>query len=196
MKYITYNNSTYKQSILNKNYYIDKEGNVYSFYKKSLLKPMIRKAHNKSYLYVDIYYDGKQHHVNIRKLVYETWVGKIPVGFQINHKDDNSFNNKLSNLYVGTQKENICDRDKNCHRVGEIKLLTVFDKSVNKTLTFCPASKFISYCGHSSKSGSVKKFFNKHWFNKRYIIVEFRNVKNLDELKSVTTIADECRQVE
>ena len=95
MKYITYNNSTYKQSILNKNYYIDKEGNVYSFYKKSLLKPMVRKAHNKSYLYVDIYYDGKQHHVNIHKLVYETWIGKIPVGFQINHKDDNSFNNKL-----------------------------------------------------------------------------------------------------
>ena len=71
-----------------------------------------------------------------------------------------------------------------------------FDKEKNKLLTFCPAKNFIKYSGHSNKSGNLNKFFSKNWFKKRYNIVEFKRIKNKEELKSVTTMSDECNSVE
>ena len=66
---------------------------------------------------------------------------------------------------------------------------------INKIVSFCPARNFIEYSGHSNKSGSVNKFFSKNWFKKRYKIIEFKLIKNLDELKGVTTKTDECKFV-
>lgn len=43
----------------------------------------------------------------IHRIVYETFVGDIPEGLQINHLDGNKSNNHLSNLEVCTASENI-----------------------------------------------------------------------------------------
>ena len=80
-------------------------------------------------------------------------------------------------------------------RVGNVFYLTLFDKLLNKVISFCPARNFIAYSGHTNKSGSLNKFFSKHWFKKRYEILEFKRIKNLDELKGVTTNGDECNHV-
>lgn len=43
----------------------------------------------------------------IHRLVYEAFVGKIPHGMEINHKDQNTANNSLCNLEICTHKYNV-----------------------------------------------------------------------------------------
>lgn len=172
---------------INKNYYISKNGDVYSFKTNKFLKHIIDKKSDKPYPYVDI--DGK--HKRIHHLVYETWVGPILKGYQINHKDDNQLNNHLSNLYMGNQQQNIMDQFKNKHRVGAIHYLILYDFEVDAVINFCPSKDFIEYSGHSNKNGSVKKMFKKNWFKKRYIILEFSQLKSYKEIESVTTKCEE-----
>ncbi len=50
--------------------------------------------------------DGKKHKHLIHKLVWESFNGKVPEGLEIGHKDCNSLNNRLDNLYLCTHPEN------------------------------------------------------------------------------------------
>jgi len=67
---------------------------------------------NNGYIYTTLYvnidnrsnYDGR---IKIHRLMWETWIGKIPDKFQINHKDGNRGNNLISNLEAVTAKENV-----------------------------------------------------------------------------------------
>ena len=194
MNKIYINNKEFRK--YNDTYYISSNGEVYSLYSKKIIKPLKNKARGKEYLYVDIYENGKQKHKKIHRLVYQTWIGALKEFEQVNHKDDNSLNNDYKNLYKGSQKENIKDCKENNRRVGCVYQLILFDKEKNKTISFCPANKFIEYSGHSSSNGSIKKFFDKKWFNNRYEIIKFKKIKNLNEYESVTTMGDECNPVE
>ena len=127
--------------------------------------------------------------------MYETWIGEIPPGAFILHKDDNQFNNNFNNLYLGSQRENIADCQKNGHRVGNTWILTVYDKQEKKTITFCPAYNFIEYSGHPCQNGSVKRMFTRNWFKKRYEVIDYFLCKSLDIKKGVTTKDDECNPV-
>lgn len=42
----------------------------------------------------------------LHRLIYETFIGDIPQGMQINHKDENKMNNDIENLEVVTPKQN------------------------------------------------------------------------------------------
>lgn len=149
------------------NYFISDKGDVWSKRMKLFLKHEITlDGHHRVRLY------GNKKRM-IHRMVYEVWVGKIPNGLQINHRDDNKDNNHFSNLYAGTQKENIADCVRNGNRKGNIDHITIFDKEANQILTFSPMKDFIVYCGHPSKNGSVKKFFNKNWFKKRYDVLDY-----------------------
>lgn len=179
-------------------YFVSQNGDVYSTYSKKFIKPLLRNANGKIYAYIDIYDSEakKQKHFSIHKIVWITWIGEIANGEQINHKNNNSLDNRLCNLYLGSQQQNITDCINNNHKDANIFYLTIYDKFTNKILTFCPAIEFAKYCGHSSANGSVNKFFNKNWFKQRYEILEFKNINNLLDYKSVTTMADECKPVE
>lgn len=194
--YLIYNRDIYKR-YKDSSYYISLNGEVYSTYCNRIIKSLKRIVKGKTYLYIDIFDvdTKKQKHVPIHKMVYEAWVDEIKDGQQINHKNDDSTDNSLNNLYIGTQKENINDCFKNNHRVGFIHKLILYDKEKNKVLTFCPASNFIDYSGHTNKSRSLKKIFNKQWFNKRYKIIEYKQINNLEEYQGVTTMRDECTSV-
>lgn len=153
-------------------YFVSANGDVFSTKSNKIL------VHNidlDGYHRVDI--QGK--HVKIHKLVYQVWVGPIPHGGQINHIDDNKDNNHYLNLYVGTQKQNIQDCIKNCHRIGNAHKLIVFDKKENKTLEFFPANNFIEYSGHTCANGSFKRIFSRKWFKKRYEILSFEGNQSL-----------------
>ena len=177
-------------------YYCDENGNIYSDFSHKILKPLIRgKNTTKQYYYIDINFGKGQKHVPVHRIVYETWIGDIPKNKQVNHKDDNSLNNNINNLYLGNQAENIQDCIDNKHRMGNTWILTVFDKEKHQTITFCPAKDFIKYSGHTCLNGSVSRMFTRNWFKKRYEIISFYLCKNINIKKGVTTIPDECKEV-
>lgn len=51
--------------------------------------------------------DNKSVSINTAKVVYESFRGKIPAGFEIDHIDGNPENNALYNLRAVTHKENM-----------------------------------------------------------------------------------------
>lgn len=56
------------------------------------------------------------------RLVLETFIGPCPDGKECCHRDDDTTNNHISNVYWGTYSENMMDReinDKANHQVGE-----------------------------------------------------------------------------
>lgn len=179
----------------NTKYFCSQDGEIYSDWSQKILKQGYRRSGNKKYAYIDINFETGQKHVPTHRIVYETWVGPLKNGEQVNHLDDNSLNNNLSNLYAGSQKENIQDCFKNNHRVGNCWILTIFDKEKQKTITFCPAKDFIEYSGHSCQNGGVSRMFTRNWFKKRYDIISYYLCKDINEKKGVTTIPDECKEV-
>lgn len=164
-------------------YYVSQDGDIYSAFSKKLLKWGID---TDGYPRVDIH----RKHMKVHKLVYLVWVSRDLQGKQINHKDDNKMNPSVSNLYLGTQKENIADCFRNENRVGNMNYLTVYDKEEDQILTFTPAKAFIDYCGHSCQNGGIKRMFSRNWFKKRFDLIDYRNVEG------VTTKPDECMVVE
>jgi hypothetical protein len=58
---------------------------------------------------------------SVHKIVWETFKGEVPVGYDVDHIDNDKRNNKLENLQLLTHKENIRKRDRNG---------TVFDKKI------------------------------------------------------------------
>lgn len=61
---------------------------------------------NNGYLRATFFVKGKQEFRMVHRLVYETFVGNIPEGFEINHKDENKKNNSIFNLELVSHKEN------------------------------------------------------------------------------------------
>jgi DNA-binding transcriptional regulator YiaG len=94
-------------------YEIDSDGNVYSYIKKGSKgkeltdTPIILRGSDSRRGYKKIWIYGKWYYVH--RLMAETFIGPIPKGMHVCHKDGNSFNNKLSNLYIGTPSQNMQD---------------------------------------------------------------------------------------
>lgn len=154
-------------------YYVGEYGNIYSFYANKLLKHYITKD---KYHRVDIH----RKHIKVHKLVYLVWNGNIEDGLQILHKDDNKDNNHYSNLYLGTQSQNVSDCIKNGTRVGNITFLKILDKKLNKTIIFPNCKSFFEYCGRSYKNTSISHVVNKNWFNEGYKLIEKRSVETIE----------------
>ena len=83
-------------------YQIDQFGNVYSLTRKRIRKPQKSKE---GYLRLGLKKNGVQSIKFVHKLLYETFVGAIPKGYQIHHKDFNPLNNSLSNLQLLTKEQ-------------------------------------------------------------------------------------------
>lgn len=59
------------------------------------------------YLHVNLYKECKCKQFLVHRLVVETFIGEIPKGLVINHKDENKQNNNVDNLEICTQKYNL-----------------------------------------------------------------------------------------
>lgn len=92
-------------------YEIDTEGNVYSHKqrKERKLKPQRASQSKKGYFQVRLftkeYPKGKLQYVH--RLVYETFVGEIPEGKEIDHINNDSTDNRLDNIQLLTRRENL-----------------------------------------------------------------------------------------
>lgn len=96
----------------NGTYTIDKNGVVKSMPRKkgpvNVKKTMTLKhdTNSSGYSRVTLCKDKKCRRFFVHRLVYETFIGPIPEGYQIHHKDHNPKNNHLSNLELTTVWEN------------------------------------------------------------------------------------------
>ena len=82
-------------------YSISQNGDVFS--NRGRVKPFIKRG---GYLEVYLRARGSKKHCFLHRLVYESWVGPIPKGFEINHIDGDKANNLIDNLEAVTPSEN------------------------------------------------------------------------------------------
>ena len=90
------------------NYMISSYGRVKSLNynhtgREEILKPKITNG----YYRIGLRKNGKRKFYQIHRLVYETFIGEIPQGIQVNHINEVKTDNRLENLNLMTPKENI-----------------------------------------------------------------------------------------
>lgn len=107
------------------NYYINKEGQIVNSKNHLYLTPQDRNG----YLRVGLTIDKRNKMFSLHRLLYETFIGPIPEGAQIDHIDGNRANNDLSNLRVVNQSENTKNAFAN-GRAGQIPILQ-YDENWN-----------------------------------------------------------------
>lgn len=100
-----------KQIVGYENYSITENGSVISHRgsKDKILKPQIASQSKKGYLQVRLfnkdYPKGKLQYIH--RLLYLSFIGEIPKGYEIDHIDGNPRNNNIFNLQIITRRENI-----------------------------------------------------------------------------------------
>lgn len=97
--------------VINKNYAVDRLGNVYSLRKNKRLTP---KQNWDGYLRVQLWEHGKCEYVSIHRLIAKAFIPNPENKPFINHKNGVKSDNRVENLEWCTQKENI----KHAHKTG------------------------------------------------------------------------------
>lgn len=91
-------------------YKISNYGKVLNVKTNKLRKLQVHKVKNKHRIYnkcgVCLWKNKKYKNFTLSRLVYETFIGNVPDGFQIDHIDNNPQNNRLDNLQLLTPSEN------------------------------------------------------------------------------------------
>jgi hypothetical protein len=59
------------------------------------------------YRQVNLYLYGQVKHFYVHRLVADAFLGRIPAGFEVNHKDGNKDNNGVDNLEIFTSEANL-----------------------------------------------------------------------------------------
>ena len=94
--------------------------------KEKILKPRLS---NKGYPVIRLCKNGKAKNYYIHRLVWLTFNGEIPKGYEINHIDENPQNGCLDNLNLLSHRDNICWGT--CpKRIGEPQSKPVIQKSL------------------------------------------------------------------
>jgi hydroxymethylpyrimidine pyrophosphatase-like HAD family hydrolase len=83
---------------------INQKKGSYKYTDRKILNPSVNE---KGYHHIRLYKNGKQYTFRVHRLVYSTFVNKIPNGYEINHLDCDKSNNSISNLEICTRQENM-----------------------------------------------------------------------------------------
>jgi hypothetical protein len=90
-------------------YAVDQNGNVWSYRKNILLKPVIT---GKRYYMVNLCKDRKMRTYTVHRLVAKAFLENYSEDLHVDHIDGNRQNNKLENLRMVTHQENHFNRTK------------------------------------------------------------------------------------
>lgn len=95
-------------------YYISKRNRLYRYYPKRKVWMLLKGTLNRGRIYHILRDSNKHKRIQASRLVALAWVPNPESKPHVCHKDNNPCNNIHTNLYWGTQKENIqqCIRDK------------------------------------------------------------------------------------
>ena len=85
------------------NYLVSRRGEVRSLVRNRLLSQV---EGERGYMLVNLYSNGRPKHFLVHRLVAAAFLGPIPPGHQVNHKDADKTNNHLENLEIVTPEQN------------------------------------------------------------------------------------------
>lgn len=85
-------------------YVISNKGRVFT---KNGEREKATELNKNGYVKIALQIDKKAKLISVHRAVYESFVGDIPMGMQINHKNGNKLDNSIENLEVVTPSENI-----------------------------------------------------------------------------------------
>lgn len=83
-------------------YYASRDGQIYNMNKKTKM----RFETTGNYYRVQCHYGLGGKHFSVHRIIWESFNGPVPEGYEINHIDGNPHNNALDNLELTTHKEN------------------------------------------------------------------------------------------
>lgn len=89
------------------NYLVTQDGIVF---KEGAPKPLSQTKVNSGYLTVELWRDGSRRRIAVHVVVAEAWIREREQGECIRHLDGNKLNNNVSNLAVGSRKDNEMDK--------------------------------------------------------------------------------------
>lgn len=105
------------------------------------------------------FFPGRGNTIYIHRAIVETFIGKIPKGMAVNHKDGNKKNNFIENLEIVTYAENIGHSYRELGRkTSKGDVLSNEDVDLIKFWHF-PTSKNGRYCMHAK---ILAKIFNRN----------------------------------
>lgn len=87
----------------NQDYGVDEKGTPYSIRYNKKLKGSVNSG---GYLQLVTFNNAKNKSYLVHRLVWNAFVGEIPVGFELDHIDRDRTNNALSNLRLVTRQQN------------------------------------------------------------------------------------------
>lgn len=98
----------YKYVLNNKLIKLEKDGTVYKKYKDGTYKeaPQHKTGRYNKYKAISIYFNKKQHHLSVHRLMATNYLPNPENKETVNHKDGNGYNNKIENLEWATYSEN------------------------------------------------------------------------------------------
>lgn len=134
--------------------------------------PRIIKVHsdNRGYRKLVLWRDGKYHNLYLHRVVAELAFGPCPDGLQVLHRDDDKANNWPSNLYFGTQAQNVADCKANGHFVtlrGEqrpsVKLNELAVKAIRRLDAYGVDRGVLAECFGLDRSSVLRVLTGERW---------------------------------
>ena len=141
------------------NYEITKDGKVFSLnYSKSGIKKQLKQFLRNGYYIVDLSFEGKSKTFYVHQLVCFSFLGKPMEKQVICHRNDIRNDNRIENLYYGTQSGNMEDARKNSKLLIGEKASGV--KLTNKDVIKIREEYFVT--GYRSNRVALSKKYNVH----------------------------------
>lgn len=128
--------------------------------------------HKNGYYAVGLFKNNTHKTYKVHRLVWETFKGKIPIGYEINHIDENKENNRLENLNLMTHSENINYgnrntnariNNKNTKKVRQCNLNTGELIKIWSSVSDCNNYGFYSHCVRDCCNGKYKQHKGYKW---------------------------------
>jgi hypothetical protein len=85
------------------NYAVSRTGQVWSIPRNRALK---QTRNRRGYLHVTLYVGGRPKNYLVHRLIAAAWIGPIPDGYEVNHRNGKKNQNDVNNLEIVTPQEN------------------------------------------------------------------------------------------
>lgn len=136
------------------NRWITDDGKVYRQSKEGLFIEC-KQNNNGGYLRVVT----KEGNIYVHRMVYETFIGNIPNGMEVDHIDTDKSNNNLSNLRLCTRTENNNNKLTKIHRSKALK-----NKPQTPSSTF--GKKFYEHYGFTRMADINLYYREREWYKR------------------------------